>query len=134
MTAHEHQRERVILLEAHLTEDGRDHRLDGRVLGGDGLLAAAARDVASHFVGEAPNGDLIQPPSWIRWDAFGRPLRRRGDERFLHSVFRRGEVLVPSCDGAEHPRREVAQQVPERGVGGFFRRRPGHMSGGALMT
>ena len=43
--------------------------------------------------------------------ALARPLRGRRDQRFLHRVLRGGEVAEAADDGAEHLRRELAQQV-----------------------
>ena len=60
------------------------------------------------------------------------PLLGGGDQRFLHRVLGRREVLMSASDRGEHLRREIAQQVPNGGV--VLRVARAHMSGGALMT
>src|SRR5690349_363021 len=78
---------------------------------------------------------MVQPPARIRRDTLRRPLRRRGDERFLHGILGRREVAMSARHRGEHLRREVAQQVLDRQLVwiGVVRRR--HAStGGALIT
>ena len=53
-----------------------------------------------------------------------------GDQRFLYGVFCGGEICVTACHGAEHLRREVAQQGPDACLG----RRDRQTSGGPLIT
>ena len=96
-----------------LAEQRRHDGLDRRHLRRDGLLAPASRHLAAHVIGQASDGDVIQPAARIVGNAGRGPLRRRRDQRFLHRILRGGEVVVPTRDGAEHLRRELAQQVPD---------------------
>jgi len=83
------------------------------------------------MIGEATGGDVKEPAARIGGHAFHGPLRSRGDQRVLHRVLGGGEILVPSCEGAEHLRRQLAQQVPDGPIGGLG----GHTSLGiSLMT
>ena len=54
---------------------------------------------------------MIEPAAGVLGDSFGGPLRRRGDQRLLHRVLRRGKVTLPANDGGEHLRPQLAQQV-----------------------
>ena len=72
---------------------------------------------------------MVEPAGGIGGDAFGRPALGRRDQRFLNRVLRRGEVAVTPGDGAEHLRREVAQQVPDVGACGLRH----HASTGTLI-
>ncbi len=84
----------------------------------DECLALAPRDVAAQLIGHAPRGDVDQPRARILGNALGWPLRRRGDQRFLHRVFGRREIAEAAHDRAEHLRRELAQQVLDAGSPG----------------
>ena len=78
------------------------------------------------------DGDLDQPAARVVGHALARPLHGRRDQRFLNRVLRGGEIAEAPDHGAEHLRREVAQQVLGRRGS---RRRWNHMStGGALIT
>ena len=56
---------------------------------------------------------MVQPAARVVAALPRRPLARRRDQRFLHRVFRGGEVVAPTRDGAEHLRRQLAQQMPD---------------------
>ena len=58
----------------------------------------------------------IEPAARIVGHALRAAIARRRDQRFLHRVFRRREVLEAARDGAEHLRRQLAQQVLGAGV------------------
>ena len=99
----------------------------------DSALAPAPRDLAAQLIGHAPRGDVDQPAARIVGHAFARPLHRRRDQRLLHRVLGRGEVAEAPDDGAEHLRRELAQQVLVRRRRGcaVTRRRAARSSPGA---
>ena len=101
---------------SHLAERAAARPSRSPTLAGDRVLATATRDLAAHVIGQPPHGDLIEPAARIVGNALARPLRRRGDQRLLHGIFGGGEVAVATRDGAEHLRREIAQQVPDRRV------------------
>ncbi len=74
-------------------------------------FTARACALAAHVIGPAPHRDLDQPAARMRRHAVLRPSQRRGDQRFLHRIFGSGEVAAKTPqDGAEHLRRERAQQ------------------------
>ena len=87
-------------------------------LAGDRVLAAAARHLAAQVVGDAAQGDVVQPAARVGGDALRRPLRRRGDQCLLHRVLRRVEVAVPPRHRAQHLRRKLAQQACDGGLEG----------------
>ena len=60
---------------------------------------------------------MIQPSARVVGNP-GGPLCRGRDECFLHGILRGGEIIIPTGNGAEHLRRELAQQVPEVAVVG----------------
>jgi len=68
------------------------------------------------MIGDAPRRDLDQPGARVFGQAVARPLRRGRDQGFLNRILRSGEVAEPPDDGAQHLRREVAQQVLGAGV------------------
>ena len=82
-----------------------------RVLHHDDGLAPPPRQLGAELVGHAPGGDLDQPAARVVRHALGRPLHRRRDQRLLHGVFGGREVAEAPDDGAEHLRRQLAQQV-----------------------
>ena len=95
-------------------------------------LLAAATTWPADWTPDNPLAWLIRVASRKMADQYRRPVGRPGGgggkQRLLHGVLRVGEVAVAPDDGAEGPRREVAQQV-------LGRRLAGHTSGsGALST
>ena len=74
---------------------------------------------------------MNQPAARIVGQAFGRPLQAGRDERVLDGIFGRGEVAITPNDGAEHLRRELAQQVLGPAV---ERCAHANSGGGPLMT
>ena len=95
-------------------------------------LPVAARGLGADMIGDASRRDLDQPAAWVIRQTIARPLRRRRDQGFLNLVLRGGEVVEPPDHGAQHLRREVAQEVLGRGV-----QRRGHQVrslGGPLIT
>ena len=75
------------------------------------LFAAPPGGLAAHVVGHAPRRDLDQPAARVVGHAVARPLHGGRDQRFLHRVLGGGEVAVAPHDGAEHLRRQLAQQL-----------------------
>ena len=73
-----------------------------RELGRDRVLAPPAGLLAPDVVGQAAQGDAVEPAAGVVRDAFGGPPGRRRDQRVLHRVLGGGEVLVPPRDGAQH--------------------------------
>ena len=70
------------------------------------------RDASLRSVIDHPSlRDADQPAERIVGDAIARPLGRRRNQRFLDSVFGRGEVAKSPDHRAKHLRRELAQQV-----------------------
>src|SRR5215813_10495001 len=109
MTTHEEEYERIVGIDPGLAVrrwiDG-----DGSLLG-DGRLAVSARDVAAKLVGHSPPRDLDQPTERLLRHAIARPLPGRRDHRLLHGVLTRSDVMKSPDGGAEHLRRELAQQA-----------------------
>jgi hypothetical protein len=91
-------------------EGGRVGRVDGGL-----LLAAAAGAVAAPLVDQGSGRDGVQPRAGPVRDSLGRPLRGGGGQGLLDGVLAGVELPVPAGQLAEDLRREVAQQVLERG-------------------
>jgi hypothetical protein len=87
----------------------RVHR--GGSVGGDGILAVPPGDLAAQRVGQPAQRHPDQPAARLIRNAFSGPLLRRGDERLLHGLLGRREVLRAADHRAEHLGRQVAQQV-----------------------
>ena len=85
MTAHEQQHERVVGIDRRARCTSAGATTTGSLVGHDSL-AMAPRDLAAHVIGHAPQRDVDQPAARIVGNAVARPLRRRGDQRFLHGV------------------------------------------------
>src|SRR6266540_650909 len=83
------------------------------------------------MIRHAPGGDLYEPRAGVVRHSFLWPLRGGDEERFLHRVFRSGEIAVTAYDRAEHLRRQLAQQVLARSLG---ERRDHGSTGGPLIT
>ena len=114
MAAHEQQDQGVVLLgsaSGPLPERGLDRGDRRRILQHDHRLATPPRQLRAELVGHAPGRHLDQPAARVVRHALGRPLHRRRDQRLLHRVFSRREIAEAPDDGAEHLRRQVAQQV-----------------------
>ena len=74
---------------------------------------------------------MDQPRARVVGHALLRPLDGCRDERLLHRVFRGGEIAEAADHGAEHLRRELAQQMLAGKIDGGCRHRS---TGGALIT
>ena len=74
--------------------------------------------------------DVVEPAAGIAGQSLLRPSARGRDQRLLHRIFRRAEVVTPPRDGAEHLRRQLAQQEFDAAAG----LRARHTSGGPLIT
>jgi hypothetical protein len=104
MAAQEQQHERVVAL-------GNRRRPVGRLVHRRENLAASASVLVPQPIGHPPCRDGDQPAAWALGQAVGRPLRRGREQSLLHGILRVVEVAVPSRDGTEHLRRQLAQQV-----------------------
>ena len=83
------------------------------------------------MIGHAAQRNVIEPAARISRNSASRPLHRCGDQRFLNGILCGGKITVTSGNGAEHLRRKLAQQVPDRAIS----RLAAHASaGGALIT
>ena len=111
MAAHEEQHQRVVVFRELRVLRRRREVGVRRLLAVRLALAPAPRDLAAQLVGHPARGDLDQPRARIVWHAFVGPLHRSREQRLLHRVLGRREVAVAADDGAEHLRRELAQQV-----------------------
>ena len=116
MAAQEQQDERVVVLEDGGLVDG------GRLPGGIALLgddlAVRARSLAAPLVDEPALRRAEQPAIRLRRDALAGPVVGGREERLLDRVLRRVEVARTARERAEDPRRKVAQQVLDAGLGG----------------
>jgi hypothetical protein len=74
-------------------------------------FAAAAGYFLPDVVGHAPSGHLGQPGAGIVRQAFPRPLERGCEERLLDGIFGCKKIAETANDGAEHLRRQFAQQA-----------------------
>src|SRR6185503_20225911 len=93
----------------------------------DLVLAPPPRRFCPQVIGHPADGDLDEPSTRVLGQSLGGPLLRRGDERLLDRVLRRGEIAEAADDRAENLRRQLAQQA--------LAGKGGHTStGGPLMT
>jgi hypothetical protein len=122
MAAHEQQQQAVVPLRPELVPRVRGGG-PGEVVGG-ALLPPVAGLLAPAVIGEPAEGDPVEPAAGIVGKAGHRPLAGGGDQRLLHRVLRRGEVVVAARDSGQHLRRELAQQGPDAGSG----LRPAHLT------
>ncbi len=133
VAAHEEQDERVVVLRSARCSRPRQRR--GRSSGrlrhaatvprGGGARSRCAR-------GRSSAARRRESASRAGCRACPAPATGRGgDQRFLHRVFGRGEVAEAPDDGAEHLRRELAQQVLGRDSRSESRRRSHVVGGGA---
>jgi len=119
VAAQEQQRERVVpaggalVVLCHGGMAGRAARLGQR----DGRFAAPTRLVAAQLVGEPPRRHRDEPALRVIRHALGGPLRGRGEQCLLDGVLGRVEMPVAADGGAEHLRREVAQQALDARIG-----------------
>ena len=90
---------------------GRRHEPVGRPRRTTAASRRRRASSAAQVIGHAPRGDLNQPAARVVRHALARPLQRGGEQRLLHRVFRGGEVAEAPDHGAEHLRRQLAQQV-----------------------
>src|SRR5947209_4576914 len=116
MTAHEQQDQRVVefvrrLIGGWCNVLRRDHQAR------DGILAALASVLRAEQIGQPPRGDRDQPAEWIVRATLGWPAGPGGDQGFLGGVFGSVEMTVPSYQPSQDPRRKLAQQVLEVGLG-----------------
>ena len=129
VAAHEEQRQSVVLLRAGIGVGRRHESPLGPDLARYRILPPPPCHLASHLVGEPAERDVVEPAARIARHSLRRPPARRRDQRFLHRVFRGGEVVTPTCDGAEHLRRQLAQQKPDAAL---RPPRPSHLRWAAL--
>ena len=101
MTAHEQERQRVVLLRFC-------KRRNLLTLRGSLCFAAPASQFAAQEIGHAPRCHLNQPAAGIVGKPFLRPLHRGGDQRFLNGVLGRGEIPVAPHHRPENLRRQLA--------------------------
>src|SRR5205807_5816474 len=95
MAAHEHQRQRVVVLGPRQFRDSGLPRRRLALAPPPGLLAAKA-------VGHPPRRHMDQPANGIVRRPLRRPLGGRRQERLLHRVLGVGEVPEPPHDRAEN--------------------------------
>jgi hypothetical protein len=76
----------------------------------DGSVALPAGSFGAKVIDHSSLCDADQPADWIVREAIARPLHRRRNQRFLDSIFARGEVAKSPDHRAKHARREFAQQ------------------------
>ena len=86
MAAHEEERERIVLIQAHVRLQRRDERPLGPELARDGFLPPPPGHLAPHLIREPAQGDVVEPAAGIAGNALLRPLGRRRDQRLLHGV------------------------------------------------
>lgn len=111
MAAHEEQQQRVVAHHAKLGIRWRSERLVARVLARDLILAPPSRTLAAHVILEPSHRNAEQPTARIRGNARGGPLRRCGDQCFLHSILRVREITALARHYAKHLRRKLTQQL-----------------------
>ncbi len=104
MAAHEQQDERVVLVRVVL--NGGDSLV---TLPRDIALAPSAGAFTANVIGHPPRGHLDQPATRIVGYALTWPLRRGGDECFLHGILSRCEIAVLAHRRAQYLRREVTE-------------------------
>ena len=76
------------------------------------VLAPAARLLAAHLIGHAPERRPGSArPRGLSGQALARPLQRRRQQRLLDRVLGGGEVPEPAHERAQDLRRQLAQQV-----------------------
>ena len=120
VAAHQHEDQRVVVRRDRLARDQGPRRGE--------VFPPAPGLVPPVLVSHLARGHPDEPRERVVRRPVGRPGGGGGKQRLLHGVLRVGEVAVAPDDGAEGPRREVAQQV-------HGRRLAGHTSGsGALST
>ena len=133
VAAGEEHVERVVALAGALVGCERDLVLGGYEADDEGF-AAPSRGLDPHVVGHLSRGDVDEPGAWAVWHPLPRPLLRSGEKSLLHRVFRGGEIAEPPAQGAQHLRREVAQQALDVRDGGRRRDAQRESFGGALIT
>ena len=75
------------------------------------MLALAPGGLAADVIDHPPRRHLDQPAARVVGHSVARPLLRGREQRLLHRILRGGEVAVAADHGAEHLRREVAQEL-----------------------
>ena len=86
----------------------------GVVSGGAAAASRARRDSSLRHWSIIRRPAVHQPGHWLLQHAVPRPAGRGGHQRLLDGVLGRIEVAVAAHDGAEDPRRQLAQQVLSR--------------------
>jgi hypothetical protein len=110
MTAEEHDGERVVATNGPLAGCHRG-RLARGLEDRDRLLALTPRGFGAPVIDQPTGGDSEQPRTRILRDPLARPLRRRGQQRFLNGVLARLELAVTTDKRAEDQRRAATQQI-----------------------
>jgi hypothetical protein len=77
----------------------------------DIALAPSAGALTANVIGHPTGRHLDQPATRIVGHALTWPLRRRGDECFLHSILSRCEVTELPYHRAQYLRREITEQL-----------------------
>src|SRR4051812_45677316 len=116
MAAHEQQNERVVGVRDALICWGLRDSLGWQQPLRNRLLPALAGLLTSQQVRQATRCDRDQPAERVIGTTLSGPAGRGGDERLLRRVLGGIEVAVATNQRAEHPRREIAQQVLYLGV------------------
>lgn len=111
MTAHEEQRERVILFSPGLTKRRWHDRFDAEAFARNSIFAPTACHFAPQVIGEPTHRNVIQPATWILRNTIDWPLRGRSNHRFLNGILGSAKIMVSPRNGAEHLRGEIAKQV-----------------------
>ena len=107
MAAQEQEDERVIVL------GGIGRRLEPA----RALFPASTGTLTPALVDQPALGRLQQPAEGLVGDALAGPVVGGGEEGFLDRILGRVEVARLARERAEDPRRQVAQQVLDAGIG-----------------
>ena len=117
VAAQEQQRQRIVMLGRPVLVGARRAGPVGGVQTRDRLFAPAPRPLAAHLVDQPAPRDADQPGVRVLRDTLGGPAGRGRQESLLDRVLACVEAVVLPGKGAEHPRRELAQQALDFGLG-----------------
>ena len=119
MTAHEQQDQRVVGIRRRPVRGGCD-AISGQGPLCNGVLSALTSLLAAQQIGQSARADGDQPAKRVVGKAVLRPARRRREKRLLGCVLGSVEMPITTHQRAEDPRRELAQQVLEFGIGKWW--------------